>query len=106
MTSEEFKTKETETFNNYKVPQSLRSWLSYQAYERGHSSGMEEVLNCLIDMLDGFPEAWKSFIKEVKTKPPEKTSADAPPEYSNEEATCYSHGYADGRRDVLNAIQS
>lgn len=102
MNAEEYNLKEAELLKT--VPAELRSWLSYLAYERGHSAGYSEVLSCLSDLVDGFPEAWKKFVAGLQVKVPEKHLNDAPVEYNNEEASAWSSGYDSCREAFLKAL--
>lgn len=59
MTPEEFNKQETELLN--KVPQEFRGWLSYYAYEQGHSAGYEEVLSYLRELIYELVPAMNKF---------------------------------------------
>jgi hypothetical protein len=43
------------------VPPEFGNWLTDEAYEEGHSAGMEEVLSLLRSSVDGFMRAFKQY---------------------------------------------
>jgi len=50
MTKDEFAAKQTELLKD--IPKQFHGALSYLAWEDGHSSGYENVLNCLQNLID------------------------------------------------------
>lgn len=65
MTNEEFAAKEAELLK--RLPVEFRSKVSYAAYERGHSYGMEEVLSYVegyVDMLEEPIQDYRIRIRE------------------------------------------
>jgi len=63
MTSEEFNKQQDEILAQ--LPEALRGYFSYSAYEQGHSSGYEEVLNILRGEVSDFLPAFKNYLKTV-----------------------------------------
>ncbi|MFZ9612562.1 MAG: hypothetical protein ACO29Q_04710 [Crocinitomicaceae bacterium] len=47
------------------VPEEFRSMLSYEAYDRGHSAGQEEIDSILSGLAYDFLQAWKKY--QVRT---------------------------------------
>lgn len=43
------------------LPKEFGKWLLQEAYDTGHSSGMEEVLSILRSLVSGFIEAFKAY---------------------------------------------
>lgn len=43
------------------VPDEFREWLAQEAYDDGHSSGMEEVISILRSRVSGFMQAFKTY---------------------------------------------
>jgi hypothetical protein len=63
MTDEEFSKEQTELLKD--VPNEFKGALSYMAYERGHSSGHEEVINELRMLISDLQEPIKSFGERI-----------------------------------------
>lgn len=59
---------EDDLFNRYKAPEFMRAELSYLAYERGHSSGQEEVIYVLEDLLGGLEKSFAEINDLLVTK--------------------------------------
>ena len=51
MTSSEYETNAAELFTQHNIPMELRAALSYQAYERGHAYGYNNVYSILEDLV-------------------------------------------------------
>jgi len=64
MTSSEFNQKQAEMLAN--VPVEFHSWLQGIAWDQGHSSGYENVISILEDLLYGFEEARAKYNKRIK----------------------------------------
>lgn len=47
------------------IPQEFRLFVSAKAYEDGHSSGFQEILGCVQDLVAGLKEPCKQFEKRI-----------------------------------------
>lgn len=65
MTDKEFIAKQHEMLA--RIPEAFHDFFHDLAWEEGHSSGYEEVLNCLSNLLDLFPDALKKYNKPTIT---------------------------------------
>lgn len=68
MTTEEFCNKQAELLN--RLPMEFRDRVSYQAWESGHSSGYEEVLSQLVDLVDMLVEPISKYTANLKKSTP------------------------------------
>ena len=72
MRSDEFRAKEESHFNGKMheilsaVPEEFRDALGHRAWEEGHSSGFDEVLNCLSGLVDELSEPIRRFEERVR----------------------------------------
>ena len=66
MTNEEFYIKQTELLS--KVPEIFRSTLSYMAYERGHSTGDEEILSYLSGLVSDLAPVIEKYKEQIELK--------------------------------------
>ena len=64
MTDEQFVKEQDEILAN--VPKEFRGKLSYMAYERGHSSGNEEVIGILKELVSDLKESIENFEKRIR----------------------------------------
>jgi len=64
MTDEEFTKQQDEILS--KLPEEFKGALSYMAYERGHSSGKEEVIGILKELVSDLQDAINAFEKRIK----------------------------------------
>ena len=67
MTEDQFCAKQAECLAD--IPEEFHAYFSYKAYEDGHSAGREEVIGCLLGLLDGFKEAVDTYTKRIKEVP-------------------------------------
>jgi hypothetical protein len=58
MTAHEFKLRQDALLED--VPMHFRGWISYYAWEQGHSAGYEEVLIYITELVDGIKECLKN----------------------------------------------
>lgn len=66
MTEKEFSQERDELLAD--IPQEFHSYISSQAYERGHSSGMEEVINYMKDIVSSIRQPIADYTARLKTK--------------------------------------
>lgn len=66
MTSEEYMTKQAELLE--RLPIELRTQVGYLAYDQGHSSGYEEVIGVLGELVTALEEPCKKLIARVKSE--------------------------------------
>lgn len=64
MTNEEFTLKQNKLLAT--VPSQFRSAMSHMAWEQAHSSGYEEVLNVLDDLITTLSPAFKQFEEDIR----------------------------------------
>ena len=65
MTPEQYREKELELFNEYNIPEELRSTLSYMAYESGHSAGHYEVILELTNLVHNLSKPIQKLIERI-----------------------------------------
>ena len=66
MTAAEFTLKQTELLAE--VPVQFRNALSYMAYERGHSGGLEEVIGILTGLVADLLPSIQQFKKDIENR--------------------------------------
>jgi hypothetical protein len=73
MTDEEYDAKQKEIFAEFNIPQELKGALSYMAYERGHSAGVEEQAIILRNLASDLSQPLQDLIARIKRDGPPKT---------------------------------
>jgi len=66
MTDQEFNEKQDKILEH--IPQEFKSAISYHAYEQGHSSGNEEIIIHLSDLVDALLQPIQEFEKRIRTE--------------------------------------
>lgn len=63
MTADEYHEKEKKILEY--LPKELQSYFSYEAYERGHAYGYEEVLLILRNSVEGFKQPFEQYKERI-----------------------------------------
>ena len=64
MTDEEYSTKSAEILSE--IPQTFHSFVSMQAYDRGHSAGYEEVIGIMQSLVYDLKPAIAAYTSQIK----------------------------------------
>lgn len=64
VTDQELEARQAELLKD--LPEEFRGKLSYMAYERGHSSGNEEILICLQNLVSDLEEPIRKYGERVR----------------------------------------